>query len=78
MDSVEFLRKQSLYRPGQEGDEREWCRQMNAAADEIEKLRSALQFFVDREAPIQAKFDLHGPADIAKAMRHARSRSRAP
>ncbi len=40
MDSVEFLRQRSLYRPGQEGDEREWKRQMNEAADEIERLRS--------------------------------------
>jgi hypothetical protein len=42
VDSVKFLRSQALYRPGQEGQEREWCRQMNAAADEIEKLRIEL------------------------------------
>ena len=42
-DAVEFLRKQSLYRHGQEGEERDWKNNMNAAADEIERLRSALR-----------------------------------
>ncbi len=42
-DLVKFLRDQSLYKPGQEGQEREWCRQMNAAADRIEILERELE-----------------------------------
>lgn len=43
VDSVEFLRKQAYYRPGQEGQEREWRKQINAAADEIEYLREQIR-----------------------------------
>ena len=40
------------------------------------KLSAALEWFVDREAAIQAKFDLHGPGDVASAMKIAFHRAR--
>jgi hypothetical protein len=36
---------------------------------EVGVLVEALRYFVSRESAIQAKFDLHGPADIASGMR---------
>jgi len=36
---------------------------------DVGELVEALRYFVSRESAIQAKFDLHGPADIAAGMR---------
>ena len=41
----------------------------------IAELEDALGFFVARQSAIQAKFDLYGPKDLAKAMKAAFIRS---
>lgn len=43
----------------------------------IAELVVTAQWFLDRQAPIQSKFDLHGPTDTALAMRDAYKRLRA-
>jgi len=40
-----------------------------ASQEEAERMRKALEWFVDRKDSLQAKFDLHGPLDMAVAMR---------
>ena len=42
---------------------------LSPAAAGLLKIKEALQWFVDREGLIQAKFDLYGPTDTATAMR---------
>ena len=51
--------------------EAEYEAQIEAAIRERDEARAALQWFVDREAPIQHKFNLHGPEDTAVAMKAA-------
>ena len=54
-----------------------WLMERLEAAESLNARQAeALKWFLDRERPIQAKFTLHGPKDLADAMVEAFARAR--